>query len=73
MRQLLRFVLQLTKVFLLFALFSIIFYFAINWFNEEYQGFKRYDNPKDGAIDVFQPAPSDDYLDRLVEFYLDGE
>lgn len=76
MKSILIFLLQTIKLFGLFLLFSLIFYFAINWFNEEYQGMKKYDEPTGDAVKVFAPVTDDsesNYVDRLLLFYLDGE
>jgi hypothetical protein len=76
MKSILIFLLQTIKLFGLFLLFSLIFYFAINWFNEEYQGMKKYDEPTGDAVKVFAPVADDiesNYVDRLLLFYLDGE
>jgi len=74
MRIALKLIGQTLKIFILFTLFTIIFYFALNWFNEEYQGLRRYDTPEGDAVKVFNPSNVEDkYVERLLQFYLDGE
>lgn len=77
MKSILIFLLQTIKLFGLFLLFSLVFYFAINWFNEEYQGMQKYDEPTGDAVKVYSPIVGKDtksnFVDRLLLFYLDGE
>ncbi len=69
-----RSVFQMVKIFFLFAVFMMIFYFALSWFNKEYQGMHRYDKPEGDAVKVFSPEEQEDeqYIDQLLQFYLDG-
>ncbi|MDF2556713.1 MAG: hypothetical protein K0R71_541 [Bacillales bacterium] len=77
MKTILVFLLQTIKLFGLFLLFSLIFYFAINWFNEEYQGMRKYDEPTGEAVKVYSPSvgknTKSNFVDRLLLYYLDGE
>lgn len=67
---------QTGKVFIMFVGFTVLFYFAIVWFNEEYENYHRYDEPKGASTKVFQSFDKRDEIgwkDRLFLFYLDGE
>jgi len=63
------------RVFLLFAGCTILFYYGIMWINQEYENYRRYEEPKGTAIKAFQPMGenSDGWKDRLLLFYLNGE
>jgi hypothetical protein len=63
------------KVFLLFTGCTILFYYALIWFNEEYQDLHRYDEPLGAAVKVNSAAAKEDssWKDRLLLFYLNGE
>ena len=76
MRNLIKLFWQTSKVFILFVGFTILFYFAIVWFNEEYENLHRYDEPKGTAVKVFQSINDEEepgWRERLFLFYLDGE
>ncbi len=74
MRYLFKSFFQMVKIFVLFAIFMVVFYFALNWFNSEYQGLHRYDAPEGDAVKVFSPEEKDnnETIDQLLQFYLDG-
>lgn len=63
------------KVFLLFTGCTIVFYYTLIWFNEEYQEFHRYDEPTGSAIKVNSNLNTDEYTwkERIFLFYLNGE
>ncbi|MFT8322317.1 MAG: YqzK family protein [Bacillus sp. (in: firmicutes)] len=63
------------KVFLLFTGCTILFYYAIIWFNEEYQDLHRYDEPSGAAVKVNSTVAKEEYSwkDRILLFYLNGE
>ncbi|RFU67773.1 DUF4227 family protein [Peribacillus saganii] len=63
------------KVFVLFVSFTVLFYFGMVWFNQEYENYQRYDEPKGAAIKVTKAVESGDdtWFDRLLLFYLNGE
>ncbi|PKG21886.1 YqzK family protein [Niallia nealsonii] len=64
------------KVFLLFTGCTIVFYYALLWFNEEYQELHRYDEPEGTAVKVNSSVGNEEDLswkDRIVLFYLNGE
>ena len=76
MKKLFGFVWQTGKVFIMFVGFTLLFYFAIVWFNEEYEGYHRYEEPKGAAVEVFQSVydtGETGWKDRLFLFYLNGE
>ncbi|WP_445492092.1 YqzK family protein [Niallia sp. 03133] len=63
------------KVFLLFTGCTILFYYALIWFNEEYQDLHRYDEPSGAAVKVNSAVSKEDssWKDRILLFYLNGE
>jgi hypothetical protein len=63
------------KVFILFTGCTILFYYALIWFNEEYQEFHRYDEPSGAAVKVNSNVKTEDYTwkERLFLFYQNGE
>ncbi|WAA10502.1 YqzK family protein [Fervidibacillus albus] len=63
------------KVFLLFTGFTVLFYYAIMWLNEEYRMDRQNEEPKGKAVKVLSPNHPDyvTWIDRLILFYLDGE
>ncbi|MBP3038985.1 YqzK family protein [Bacillaceae bacterium Marseille-Q3522] len=71
----LKVILKAIKVFLLFTGFTILFYLAIMWFNEEYEGYHRYDEPEGKAVKAAALAGEEEnsLFDRLILFYLTGE
>lgn len=70
-------VFQTFKVFLLFTACTILFYYAIVWFNQEYQQMHRYDKPSGAAVKVNgntdDEAENFSWRDRIFLFYLNGE
>jgi hypothetical protein len=63
------------RVFLLFAGCTVLFYYGIMWINQEYENYRRYDEPKDTAVKAFQPIQTErnDWFARLLLFYQNGE
>ncbi|HWJ79962.1 MAG TPA: YqzK family protein [Niallia sp.] len=65
------------KVFLIFTGCTILFYYAIVWFNQEYQQMHRYDEPSGAAIKVngnnTEETEKYSWRDRILLFYLNGE
>ncbi|WLR43809.1 YqzK family protein [Bacillus carboniphilus] len=70
-----RAIFDMIKVFVLFTSFTILFYYAIIWVNEEYQHFHRYDEPEGSALKVVSMNNGQTYSikERLIFFYLNGE
>lgn len=69
-------VFQVIRVFLLFATCTIMFYYGIIWVSQEYENYRRYDEPEGTAVKVIhQPITEEgsDWLSRLLFFYLNGE
>ena len=70
-------ILNTMKVFIIFTGCTILFYYAIIWFNQEYQQLHRYDEPSGAAIKVsgFTNEETEKYSwrDRIFLFYLNGE
>ncbi|MGD6815672.1 YqzK family protein [Metabacillus sp. 113a] len=66
---------DMMKVFIVFTGFTILFYYAIIWINLEYQDYHRYDQPEGSALRVTKMAENepDQWLNRLIFFYTDGE
>ncbi|WP_018660528.1 YqzK family protein [Heyndrickxia acidiproducens] len=62
------------KIFILFSGFTLLFYFAIMWVNQEYESYHRYQKPKGAAVKVSAESPEQPaWVQRLLLFYLDGE
>jgi len=72
-----RSVIQTIKVFLIFVICTLFFYFGLVWMNEEYENYHRYDQPEGKAIKV--SSENDDqrasltFVERLRLFYQIGE
>ena len=72
-----RSVIQTIKVFLIFVICTLFFYFGLVWMNEEYENYHRYDQPEGKAIKV--SSENDDqrasltFVERLRLFYQMGE
>ncbi|GMB07770.1 uncharacterized protein DUF4227 [Thermolongibacillus altinsuensis] len=65
---------DLLKVFLLFTGCTILFYYGIVWINEEYNYYRRYDEPMGSAIKVSTTERQEyNWFDRLLFFYQNGE
>ncbi|WP_461201771.1 YqzK family protein [Anoxybacillus sp. TBDG-1] len=66
--------LDVLKVFLLFTGCTILFYYSIVWMSEEYNYYRRYDEPMGSAIKVSTGERLQiHWLDRLLLFYQNGE
>lgn len=63
------------KVFLLFTVCTLLFYYGIIWISEEYENYHRYDEPHGSAIKVSSvgDARQSNVLERFLLFYLNGE
>jgi hypothetical protein len=74
MKSWIKMLLQMLKVFLLFTGCTILFYYSIVWINQEYENYHRYDEPEGSAVKVstIEQQPND-WLERLLFFYRDGE
>lgn len=76
MRNTARLIFQVLRVFLLFGACTIMFYYGIIWVSQEYENYRRYDEPEGTAVKVIQQHESDeesDWLSRLLFFYSNGE
>ncbi|KAB7708854.1 DUF4227 family protein [Bacillus aerolatus] len=64
-----------SKVFILFTSCTVLFYSGILWVQHEYDKKRRYEEPEGEAMKVgLQLEGSrDQWLERLLLFYLDGE
>ena len=63
------------RVFLLFAACTVLFYYGIIWVSQEYENYRRYDEPEGTAVKVNtqNEDSGNDWLSRLMLFYLNGE
>lgn len=67
-------IVDVLKVFLLFTGCTILFYYSIVWMIEEYNYYRRYDEPMGSAVKVSTTEQQETYwLDRLLFFYQNGE
>lgn len=66
---------DMLKVFVLFTGFTILFYYAIIWINQEYEEYHRYDPPQGSSLKVTKIVEEKDesWLNRFIFFYLHGE
>ncbi len=69
----LRILLHTIKIFIVFTLCMLFFYFGLVWINEEYQNYNRYHQPEGKAIKVNSPneiheTPST-VIDRVKLFF----
>ncbi|MEK4126382.1 MULTISPECIES: YqzK family protein [Anoxybacillus] len=69
-----RTIVDVLKVFLLFTGCTILFYYSIVWMSEEYNYYRRYDEPMGSAVKVSTMEQQETHwLDRLLLFYQNGE
>lgn len=69
-----RTIVDVLKVFLLFTGCTILFYYSIVWMSEEYNYYRRYDEPMGSAVKVSTMEQQETrWLDRLLLFYQNGE
>ncbi|MFD1707082.1 YqzK family protein [Siminovitchia sediminis] len=68
-------VFQVLRVFILFAICTIMFYYGMIWVSQEYENYRKYDEPKGTAVKVMQQDHDEgnDWVSRLLLFYLNGE
>ncbi|MBY7143438.1 YqzK family protein [Virgibacillus sp. NKC19-3] len=59
------------KVFVLFIVCTLLFYFGLRTMHAEYQDYHRYDPPEGPAVKVFNEDQS--FIDRLNLFFRLGE
>lgn len=65
----------MTKVFLLFSLCTIFFYYGMIWVHQEYQNYHKYQEPEGAAVKVFGDGDHQVMTgyDRFIYFFLHGE
>lgn len=74
MRKILGLFIHTLKVFLLFAGCTILFYYGMMWVSQEYEDYRRYDEPDGTAVKVSsQTNERNGLFARLKLFYLNGE
>lgn len=75
MKNIAKLVIQTIKVFILFAVCTILFYYGMIWVSQEYQNYQKYNEPDGTAVKVMQQSAgrTDSGLSRLMLFYLNGE
>ncbi|MFX3623878.1 MAG: YqzK family protein [Ectobacillus sp.] len=76
MRQAIKVIFDVVKVFLLFTGCTIMFYFAILWIHEEYQNYQRYEKPQGEAVEEvsgLEDSVADNWMNRMIFFYENGE
>ncbi|CAM3963760.1 YqzK family protein [Lederbergia lenta] len=75
MKKIVQVFLQSMRLFLLFTGCTVLFYYGIMWINQEYENYRRYDEPEGTAVKAFQPMGDKDngWFDRLLLFYRNGE
>lgn len=76
MRSFIQVVLNTVKVFLVFTICTLVFYYGLLWLNTEYEDYHRYDEPEGRAVKVFESFHAEqelDWVERLLLFYELGE
>ncbi|WP_028399544.1 YqzK family protein [Ectobacillus panaciterrae] len=73
MRKAMKVMFDVAKVFLMFTGCTILFYFAILWINEEYQNYHRYEKPKGESVEEVSGFVADNWVNRMIFFYENGE
>lgn len=66
-------ILHTIKVFVLFVVCTLFFYFGLIWINQEYENFHRYDQPEGNAVEVSTDSEHSSVHERLRLFYKTGE
>ncbi|MBM7361464.1 DUF4227 family protein [Priestia taiwanensis] len=62
------------KVVLLFTGCTILFYISISWIHQEYQNYRRYDEPNQSSIKASTSMDEGvDFVHRMMFFYEKGE
>lgn len=60
------------KIFVIFTVCTIVFYYGLRMMNDEYEQMHRYDEPEGSAVKVFQ-WQDESIIDRLSIFFRLGE
>jgi hypothetical protein len=63
------------RVFLLFAACTLLFYYGMIWISQEYENYRRYDEPEGTAVKVIRQEADQKigWFSRLMLFYTNGE
>ena len=75
MRNLMKVFFGTIRLFILFVGCTVLFYYGIMWINQEYENYRRYDEPEGTAVKAFMPLESEEsgWFSRLLLFYRNGE
>ncbi|WP_376844891.1 DUF4227 family protein [Camelliibacillus cellulosilyticus] len=80
MKTTLKIIFDTMKVFVLFVICTVLFYFGLEWLDHNYESYHKFDKPNDGAIKVFgESGHGGDSTDidplpgRFFQFLRDGE
>lgn len=68
----LEYVKEFFKIFVIFVVCTVFFYFGLRLMHEEYNDFHRYEEPDGQAVKVFE-MENMDLIDRLSIFFRLGE
>lgn len=66
-----RIVLHTIKIFIIFTICTLFFYFGLIWINEEYENYNRYNQPEGNALKVNTPNEANEpttLLERVKLF-----
>ncbi|MGM9987039.1 MAG: DUF4227 family protein [Bacillaceae bacterium] len=66
-------IVEMIKVFIVFITCTILFYVTLLWINEEYQYYRRYQQPDDAVKVQHIPKDRPMLIDRMIYFYENGE
>jgi Protein of unknown function (DUF4227) len=62
------------KVVILFTGCTILFYISISWIHQEYQNYRRYDEPDQSSLKANKMEDEEmDFFHRIMFFYENGE
>lgn len=73
MNQWLHLLKEMVKIFAVFTVCTLLFYFGLQMMHEEYEEYHRYDEPTGKAVKVLQWQEDQRWLDRLSIFFRLGE
>ncbi len=67
-----QYVKEFAKIFVIFIICTVFFYYGLRLMHEEYNEFHRYDEPDGQAVKVFEMEDMN-WIDRLSIFFRLGE
>lgn len=75
MGKMIRAVIHTFRIIIVFVGCVLLFYYGMMWVNQEYENYRKYEEPEGAAIKVYKTIDIDQgqWIDRLLLFYQNGE